>query len=48
MMTNFKTMRHCDKASFTIICQDEIHPETFTTYFRSVICLGRVHIIRFP
>lgn len=38
-------IRHGDKASFTIICQDEIHPETFTTYFRSVICLGRVHII---
>lgn len=38
-------IRHCDRASFTIICADEIHPETFTTYFRSVICFGRVRII---
>lgn len=38
-------IRHCDKASFTVICQDEVHPEIFTTFFRSVICLGRVHII---
>lgn len=38
-------IRHCDKASFTVICQDEVHPETFTTHFRSVICFGRVHII---
>ena len=38
-------IRYADKASFTIICKDEIHPETFTTYFRSVICFGRVRII---
>ena len=38
-------IRHCDKASFTVICQDEVHPETFTTHFRSVVCFGRVHII---
>lgn len=38
-------IRHSDKASFAIICNDEIHPETFTTHFRSVICFGRVRII---
>lgn len=38
-------IRYADKASFTIICKDEIHPETFTTYFRSVICFGRVRMI---
>ncbi len=38
-------IRHTGKASFTIICNDEIHPETFTTHFRSVICFGRVRII---
>ncbi len=38
-------VRHCDKASFTVISQDEVHPETFTTHFRSVICFGRVRII---
>ena len=35
-------IRHSDKASFTIICKDEVHPETFTTYFRSVICFGHL------
>ena len=38
-------IRHSDKASFTIICKDEIHPETFTTYFRSVVCFGHVRLI---
>lgn len=32
-------------ASFTIIAQDEIHPETYTTYFRSVIVFGKIRII---
>lgn len=32
-------------ASFTVIAQDEIHPETYTTYFRSVIAFGKVRII---
>jgi nitroimidazol reductase NimA-like FMN-containing flavoprotein (pyridoxamine 5'-phosphate oxidase superfamily) len=34
-----------DKASFTVISMDDVKPEKFTTYFRSVICFGRVHII---
>lgn len=33
------------KASFTVIAQDEIHPETYTTYFRSVIVFGEVRVI---
>ena len=37
-------IRHSDKASFTIICKDEVHPETFTTYFRSVICFGHLRL----
>ncbi len=32
-------------ASFTVIAKDEIHPETYTTYFRSVITFGKVRII---
>lgn len=32
-------------ACFTVIDQDEIHPEEFTTYFRSVIVEGIVRII---
>lgn len=34
-----------EHASFTVIAKDEIHPETYTTYFRSVIAFGRVRII---
>lgn len=33
------------KASFTIIAQDEIHPETYTTYFRSAVAFGTIRII---
>lgn len=33
------------KASFTVISTDEIHSKEFTTYFRSVICFGRIRII---
>lgn len=32
-------------ACFTVIAQDEIHPEEFTTYFKSVIVEGQVSII---
>lgn len=32
-------------ACFTIIAEDEIHPETYTTYYRSVIVFGKVRII---
>lgn len=38
-------IHHTEKASFTIICKDELHPEAFTTYYRSVICFGRVRIL---
>lgn len=38
-------IRHGDKASFTVIMQDQIMPEEFTTYFRSVICFGRVRLL---
>lgn len=30
---------------FTVIVQDEIHPETYTTYYRSVIAFGKISII---
>lgn len=32
-------------ASFTVIFQDEIHPERFTTYFKSVIAFGKIRIV---
>lgn len=33
------------KACFSVIAQDEIHPETFTTYFRSAIAFGSIKVI---
>lgn len=33
------------RCSFCVIAQDEVHPETFTTHFKSVIAFGQIHII---
>lgn len=38
-------IRKYDKASFCVIDQDDVHPEKYTTFFRSVIAFGRIHII---
>ena len=38
-------LRRNPKASFCIIEQDQIVPEKYTTYFRSVIAFGTVHIV---
>ena len=35
----------CDKASFCVVDQDQVVPEEYTTYFRSVIAFGRVRVI---
>ncbi len=32
-------------ACFTVIAEDEIHPEKYTTYYRSVMASGKVRII---
>ena len=37
-------IRSCDKASFCVIEQDDVKPEKYTSYFRSVIAFGRIHI----
>ncbi|OUP81139.1 5-nitroimidazole antibiotic resistance protein [Lachnoclostridium sp. An169] len=34
-----------DRVSFCVIDQDRIVPEEYTTYFRSIIAFGRIHII---
>jgi hypothetical protein len=39
-------IRNCDKASFCVIDKDDVHPEKYTTFFRSVIAFGRIHIIK--
>ena len=38
-------IRNCDKASFCVIYKDDVQPEKYTTFFRSVITFGRIHII---
>lgn len=38
-------IRKYDKASFCVIEQDDVQPEKYTTFFRSVIVFGRIHII---
>ena len=38
-------IRNCDKASFCVIDQDDVKPAEYTTYFRSVIAFGRIHIV---
>ena len=38
-------IRNCDKASFCVIDKDDVKPEKYTTFFRSVIAFGRIHII---
>lgn len=34
------------KASFTVVVQDDIVPEKYTTLYRSVIAFGKVHIVQ--
>lgn len=38
-------IRQNSNASFTVIAKDEIHPETYTTYFQSVITFGKIRIV---
>ena len=38
-------IRCCDKASFCVIEQDDVQPKKYTTFFRSVIAFGRIHVI---
>ena len=38
-------IRIFDKASFCVIEKDDVQPERYTTFFRSVIAFGRIHII---
>ncbi len=38
-------IRRDSRCSFCVIEQDEIRPAEFTTYFKSVIAFGRIHIL---
>ena len=38
-------IRQYEKASFCVIDQDQVVPEKYTTYFRSAIAFGKVHLV---
>lgn len=38
-------IRGDSRCSFCVIAQDEVHPENFTTHFKSVIAFGQIHVI---
>lgn len=38
----------CDRASFCVVALDDVKPEKFTTYFRSVIVSGRITVVDNP
>ncbi len=38
-------IKNCSKASFCVIEKDDIVPSEYTTYFKSVIAFGKIHII---
>lgn len=38
-------IRNNPYSSFSVIAKDEIYPEKFTTYFKSVIAMGKISII---
>ena len=44
----FDAVRNYEKVSFTVIETDQVVPEEFTTYFRSVIVFGKVRIEEDP
>ena len=41
-------VRRSPKVSFCVVEKDELHPEKFTTWFRSVIAFGRAHVVEDP
>lgn len=41
-------IRACNKASFSVIDQDVIVPEKYTTHFKSVLSFGRISILEDP
>ena len=38
-------IKRCDKVSFCIVDKDEVVPQEYTTYYRSVIVFGRASIV---
>ncbi|MGN0813073.1 MAG: pyridoxamine 5'-phosphate oxidase family protein [Candidatus Coproplasma sp.] len=38
-------IKNCDKASFCVIDKDDVQPEKYTTFYKSVIAFGKVEIV---
>lgn len=38
-------IKSCDKTSYCVVATDDVKPSEFTTYFRSVIAFGKIHIV---
>lgn len=38
-------IKNCDKAAFCIIDKDDVQPEKYTTFYKSVIAFGKIEII---
>ena len=41
----FDSVKKEPKCSFCVTAQDEIHPELYTTFFKSVIVFGKIRIV---
>lgn len=40
-----ESIQRYDKASYCVIAADDVKPSEYTTYFRSVIAFGTIHIV---
>ncbi len=38
-------IKRCGKASFCVVDQDQVVPEEYTTYYRSVVAFGRLEVL---
>ena len=38
-------IRRCPQVSFCVVDQDQVHPEEYTTYYRSVIAFGKARVL---
>ena len=41
-------IRHCGRAAFAVVAQDDVQPETFTTWYRSVLAEGPIAVVEEP
>lgn len=40
-----EAIKRCDKVSVCVVLNDDVVPEKYTTYYKSVICFGRAKIV---